>query len=229
MADLNASMKSVLDRLMAGGQDLYRKGEDAAAGRLGYGDDAESRKQMRNTALAGGAAAGVLGLLLGTRGGRSVARTGLVLGGLGYLGKMAYDAYQKHAGGAAQADAQPAGELAGPQAEARGAAILVAMIAAAKADGHIDAAEKKLITDRVADLGAEAQSVLMDELSKPLDPVEVASHADSDQARREVYAVSVMVCGADHAEERAYLDRLAGALGLAPALAAEIERSVAAA
>jgi uncharacterized membrane protein YebE (DUF533 family) len=226
MADVNATMKSIFDKLMTGGKDLYRKGEDAAAGKLGYGGDAQSREQMRNTALAGGAAAAVLGLLLGTRGGRSVAKTGVVLGGLGYLGKMAYDAYQKHAAGAA-ADAPPAGELTGPAAEARGATLLVAMIAAAKADGHIDAAEKALIQQKVAELGTEAQSVLMDELSKPLDPAAVAAQADSDQARREVYALSVMVCGADHAEERAYLDRLAAAMSLDPVVAAEIERSVA--
>lgn len=227
MTDVNAKMKSVLDQLMTGAKDLYGKGEDMAAAKLGVGDDAKSRETMRNTALAGGAAAAALGLLLGTKSGRSITKTGVVLGGLGMLGKMAYDAYRKNVGGAS--DAAPVGELAGPAADARGAAILVAMIAAAKADGHIDAGEKAQIQAHMQGLDAEAQSILMDELAKPLDPAEVAAHADSDQARREIYAVSALVCAADDPRERDYLDRLAAALGLDAAIAAEIEREAMAA
>jgi uncharacterized membrane protein YebE (DUF533 family) len=233
MDDIKARMQSVLGQISAKGKALYTQGEDLAAQKLSYGDDEASRAQLRNTALAGGAAAGVMALLLGTKTGRSIGKTGVVLGGLGMLGKLAYDAYQKHAGGATSADpapdAAPVGELAGPAADARGAAILVAMIAASKADGHIDAAEKAQIQSQMKMLDAEAQGMLMDELSKPLDPAEVARHADSDQARREIYAVSAMVCSGDDPRERDYLDKLATALTLDPAIAAEIEREVLAA
>jgi uncharacterized membrane protein YebE (DUF533 family) len=41
--------------------------------------------------------------------------------------------------------------------------------------------------------------------------------------------VSVLVCRADHAQERAYLDQLAAALKLDPAIARDIESAVAAA
>jgi uncharacterized membrane protein YebE (DUF533 family) len=184
---------------------------------------------MRNTALAGGAAAGVMALLLGTKTGRSIGKTGVVLGGLGMLGKLAYDAYQKNAGPAALPEAAPVGQLEGPQAEGRSAAILIAMIAAAKADGHIDADEKAAIQSKLAELGPDAQSILMDEIAKPLDAGAIAALADSEQAGREIYAVSVLVCRADHAQERAYLDALAGALKLDPAVAREIESAVAAA
>ncbi|MGF1659170.1 MAG: tellurite resistance TerB family protein [Rubrimonas sp.] len=226
MNDLNTKMKSVLDQIMAGGKDLYAKGENLAAEKLGVGDDANSRETMRNTALAGGAAAAVLGLLLGTKTGRSATKTGVLLGGLGMLGKMAYDAYAKRSAGAPAPDAAPVGELAGPAADARSAAILSAMIAAAKADGHIDDAEKKLIQQHLAELGPDAQTVLMDELSKPLVAAEIAALADSDQARREIYAVSALVCGGDDPKERAYLGELAAALGLEAGIAAEIEAQV---
>ena len=59
-----------------------------------------------------------------------------------------------------------------PQGETEFALTLVrAMIAAAKADGHIDDEERKKIADRLAlaGIGAEAEQFLMAELEKPLD------------------------------------------------------------
>jgi len=50
--------------------------------------------------------------------------------------------------------------------------------------------------------------------------------ADSDQARREIYALSALICGGEHAMERAWLDSLAAALGLDAALTAEIEAQI---
>lgn len=229
MDDIKARMQSVLGQISARGKDLYSQGETLAAKKLGYGDDEASRSQMRNTALAGGAAAGLMALLLGTKTGRSIGKTGVVLGGLGMLGKLAYDAYQKHSAAGALPEAAPVGQLEGPQAAERSSAILVAMIAAAKADGHIDADEKAAIQAKLAELGPEAQSILMDEIGKPLDAGAVAAMADSEQAGREIYAVSVLVCRADHAQERAYLDQLAAALKLDPAIARDIESAVAAA
>jgi uncharacterized membrane protein YebE (DUF533 family) len=226
MDDIKTRMQSVLDQITAKGKDLYRQGEDMAADRLGVGDDPAARQTMRNTALAGGAAAAVLGLLLGTKSGRSVTRTGVVVGGLGVLGKLAYDAYRKHAGGA-QPDAAPVGQLEGPTASDRAATLLVAMIAAAKADGHIDEREKAAIQEKLAKLGPEAQSVLMDEIGKPLDAKAVAALADSDQARREIYAVTALVCRADDPRELSYMAELAGALNLDAAVAKEIEAGVA--
>ncbi len=229
MDDIKARLSAVLGQITAKGKDLYAQGEGYAAGKLGYGDDEASRAQMRNTALAGGAAAGLMALLLGTKGGRSMTKTGLVVGGLGMLGKMAYDAYQKHAGPGAPMQAEPVGALEGPQAQARAAAILVAMIAAAKADGHIDEAEKAAINAKIAEIGPEAQSVLMDEIGRPLDAKAVAALADSPQAAREIYAVTAMVCGGDDPAERAYMADLGAALGLEPDVAAEIEAAAAAA
>jgi uncharacterized membrane protein YebE (DUF533 family) len=219
---MNASMKGLLDQLLTGGRDLYARGEDAAAKQLGVGDDPTQRAQMRNAALGGAAATAVLGMLLGSKSGRSLAKTGLVAGGLGYLGKMAYDAYVNKSAAHAPGGT-PVAALEGPPADRRAQALLAAMVAAARADGHIDADERAHIDGRLAEMAPDARAALAAELDRPLDAAAIAAMADSDQARAEIYAVSATICRADHPMERAWLDALAGALRLEPAVAREIE------
>lgn len=229
MANAGPGLMALLQQLMTSGQEVYGKGEDIAARELGVGDDPAQRGTMRKAALGGAAAAGVLGLLLGTRTGRGVAKTGALAGGIGLLGKLAYDAYTQYAGAAAaKEEAPPIGDLDGEAADSRARAILAAMIAAAKADGHIDAREKAMITARLGEIGADAKAFLAAELERPLDAIEIAGLADSDQTGREIYAVSALICQGYHQDERAYLDRLAGALRLPLAVTREIDAKVAA-
>ena len=97
-------------------------------------------------------------MLLGTGTGRQVTGSALKLGGLAAIGGLAYKAYQNYQNGKQPADAPVAGEpellpppadtgfhpSQAPQGEAEFALMLVrAMIAAAKADGHIDDEERK--------------------------------------------------------------------------------------
>ena len=220
--DGQPDFKAMLDSLLAGGRELTRKGEDYAARQLDVGDDPESRANLRKGILGGAVGAGVLSLLLGTRTGRQIGGTGLALGGLAALGKIAYDKWQEHQGGAAS-PAPTAGQLTGAAADARARLLLSAMIAAAKADGHVDAAERAVIQERLAPLGGQAAAFLFEELEKPLDPEATAAAARNPQEKAEVYAVSAMVCGSPGPGERAYLDRLGAALGLAPAVCSGIE------
>lgn len=216
----DTSSRSFLDQLFAQARDLATRGEDAAARRLGVGEDADARSAMRKTALA----AGVAGLVLGTRGGRRLARTGITVGGLGLLGKVAWDAMQaRGAAPAVTAEETPVHQLTDDRAEDRARVIAFAMISAAKADGHIDAEERARIESAMADLPADVRSELGAALLGPADAAEVARHAGSGQERREVYAASYAVSGRDHPAEAAYLDRLATALGLTSAEVAAIE------
>ncbi len=223
------TVKSILDQLMTGGGDLYRKGEDMAAERLGVGDDPAARSQMRNAALGGAAATAALGLLLGTKSGRAITRTGVLAGGVGLLGKLAYDAWARRGAPGDAAQGAPVAELEGPQADARAHALLAAMVAAAKADGHIDVAERAMLEERVDAMGRGARAMLAAELDRPMDAAAIAAMADSDQARREIYALSALICGGEHPMERAWLDSLAAALGLDRPMVAEIEAQLAAA
>jgi uncharacterized membrane protein YebE (DUF533 family) len=200
----------------------------------------------------GVAAGGLAGLLLGTKGGRKMAKKAMKVGGLAVLGGLAYKAYndrQATKGGnstVSQPEAADAAEniknvtpkaegtpfLPAPQAErnALGVKLLQAMIAAAKADGHIDAEEQKRIFSKLdeAGLNTEEKGFLMDELRKPLDIDAIVSLADNEEQAVEIYAASCFSITPDDASEKAYLDMLAARLKLPAELKSSIDRQVSA-
>jgi uncharacterized membrane protein YebE (DUF533 family) len=104
-------------------------------------------------------------------------------------------------------------------------ALLRAMIAAAKADGQIDATEQKTIFAKLdeLDLDTEAKAFIIDELRKPLDIDAVVRGATSPERAVEIYAASVLAIDPDDPAEQAYLAMLASRLKLDPALKASIE------
>ncbi len=195
-----------------------------------------------NPGMTKAAGVGLAAVLLGTRGGRQLTGTAVKLGGLAAVGGLAYNAYQnwQRSKGIETASAQaPGGELLSPPSDSpfsaepateqdRARAFLSAMIAAAKADGHIDSDEQKRIFGRMNELvdGAEAKAFLMDEMMAPNDLARLAGLAKSPEMAVEIYTASCIAINLDHADERAWLDNLAIALSLEPALTEEIERTV---
>jgi uncharacterized membrane protein YebE (DUF533 family) len=116
-------------------------------------------------------------------------------------------------------------KLQGSEADKRSRQILRAMIAAAKADGHIDAEEqRKIEAELVAlQLPPEMAEFLREEMHKPLDMDDVVAGVDSPQAAAELYVASRIMVGNQSPEEKAYLDRLAQALGLTEEQVASLE------
>ncbi|WP_439527158.1 tellurite resistance TerB family protein [Pannonibacter sp.] len=106
--------------------------------------------------------------------------------------------------------------------------LLTAMIAAAKADGHIDADEQRRIFGKMDEAGLdnEAKAFLMDELRAPLDLDKIVASATTPETAAEIYAASRLAIDPDHRAEHAYLQMLAARLDLDPALVAEIENAV---
>lgn len=178
--------------------------------------------------LAGSAAAAAaLNMLLRGRGSKL-----LRLGGMAALGMMAYKAWQEYQakqGGAGVAPMQPpAAQEAPAQAEAHSRALLVAMIAAAKADGHLDDAERRQIEGALKQGDPEVAAWFDQELKKALDPAEVARAAGGDSAlASEFYLASLLLTQADDGHigfmERSYLDELARQLKLPDGLKATLE------
>jgi uncharacterized membrane protein YebE (DUF533 family) len=115
--------------------------------------------------------------------------------------------------------------LQAPATEQASLAILRAMIAAAKSDGHIDAAEQKAIFDKLdaLNLDTEAKAFVIDELRKPLDVSAVIAAATSPDLAIEIYIASVLAIDPDDPKELAYLAQLASGLKLDPGLKAAIE------
>ncbi|MCF6220979.1 MAG: tellurite resistance TerB family protein [Robiginitomaculum sp.] len=215
--ELVAQGKEQTKGLTAKGKEIAAKGEDILVDKLGIEDNETSRSALRK-GVGAGAAAGALALLLSSRSGRKLA----LLGGLAGLGTVAYKAYQKNGGTMPKSAQDIIGLLKGDKAEARAGVILQAMIAAAKADGHVNEAELALI--KALDKGAADGLEIA--LQKPVSAREIAALADSEQAAREIYAASARVANGLNPAERDYLDRLAMALNLAPELAARLETDV---
>jgi uncharacterized membrane protein YebE (DUF533 family) len=179
----------------------------------------------------GALAAGAMGLLMGNKGARKVGGKVLTYGGLAALGVLAYKAYgnwQASQGSAPANEPQTIDRLPPAQVEEHSQAILRALVAAAKSDGHVDERERALIEGEFTKLtnDQELQHWLHAELNKPLDPAEVARAAATPEMAAEMYIASVMLVDQEHFMERAYLDELARQLKLDPGLKSELEAQV---
>lgn len=93
--------------------------------------------------------------------------------------------------------------------------LIRSMIAAAHADGLIDAEERAGILERALDAGLDAstQQFLMSELRAPATLEQIVA-ATRPALRLETYAAALLAIQVDTEAERAWLDRLAAALGL---------------
>ena len=103
--------------------------------------------------------------------------------------------------------------------------LLRAMIAAARADGALDAAERRAIAAQLDSAGlspAERDRVLAD-FDQPATPEELARAARDPMLAAQLYAAACAGAGEVSAGERAWLDRLATALKLDRRAAAAIE------
>lgn len=232
--------RGLLDQLLKSGQDMLQKpsaqpsAKGGAAGGLGgllSGANAAGLGSLLSGAGGGALAAGAMGLLLGNKSARKLGGKALTYGGLAALGVIAYKAYgnwQAQQGQAPQGEPQTLDRLPAPQVEQHSQAILKALVAAAKADGHIDARERQLIETELGKLinDAELRGWLDAELHKPLDPAEVARAASTPEMAAEMYVASVLMVDEEHFMERAYLDELARQLKLEPGLKSQLETQV---
>lgn len=113
-----------------------------------------------------------------------------------------------------------------PSAETAEALLMLrAMIAAAKADGAIDAEERGRIAAQLdgAGLSPAARDTVLADFDKPLAPAALAKLASDPMLAAQLYAAAVVGAGEIAAAERAWLDEFAKALKLDRAAAAAIE------
>lgn len=189
------------------------------------------------------ATAALAGLLLSGKG-RKLGGSALKIGGMAAIAGLAYKAYTDYQKGQ-QPQTVPAGRepellpppsdtpfhpARAPQGEDAFALTIVrAMIAAARADGHIDEAERAKIAGRLGDAGVDAQAeqFLLAELNKPVNLDDIVREAQSEEQRVEIYTASRLTIDPDSRAERGYLDQLAGRLNLPDALVDHIEANVA--
>jgi len=242
-AEQAGGLEQMLGQLMGGGQG---PASGSMAGMLG---------QMLGggRSSAGGGLAGMLGQMLG--GGKSSASglnlgdiealAGQLLGGgragssrslggglMALLGSLAMGALSSSGQAPKRA---PLGlrvpETPDEEQELESAAqvILVAMINAAKADGHIDPEEAERIVGQLDKTGAdkEVRDFVFREMAGPLDarPLIEAVRGKPELAAQ-VYAASLLAVEVDTAAENKYLKELQRSLGLSQQAVDHIERAL---
>lgn len=194
-----------------------------------------SRGFDARSALGGG----VMALLLGSSPGRKLTGKAVKYGLVASLGVYAWNAWQESQRrngrkGADERDdddaramgGEPIDTLGGEHQERRSETLLQAVIMAVRACGESDEQARQSVTQRMNVLGAddELEAWAQTQLAAPLDAHALAAQAESSQAARDIYLVSRVVAGEQHASDNGWLDRLASALGLDHDTVAELER-----
>jgi uncharacterized membrane protein YebE (DUF533 family) len=228
-------------------------GAQRAGNAQDFGRDIKSRLDRAGgaNAFAGGAlTGGLLGMLLGGKAGRKMTKGLAGYGGaavLGALAMQAYQAYQRSQAGQQQhgnakatfesalaslGTISPA-SLPHAQPAADGGAfelvLVKAMVGAAKADGHIDAAEQRRLFQEVDRLGldAEAKGYVFDLLTRDVELGSLAQAVATQEQGAELYLAARLVIDPDEPAERAYLDALASRLQLPQELRARLDAAAA--
>ena len=236
--------KSFLDELLKSGKDLAGKGQAIAEEKLNMPAEGAERDAKMDGLKKGAMAAGVLALLLGTKGGRAVSGSALKLGSLAAIGGIGYKAYQNWAAekNATEQEYKDMAEDIGKEnsndgtlvnfdkldekeSENRSQILLKAMIAAAKADGHVNSKEVAAIEEQITKLGLgdDTAALIQDEIAKPLDVKEVAALANDQAMAAEIYLVSAVIANKENSMERDYLESLAEEMGLPAGLVAQLQ------
>jgi uncharacterized membrane protein YebE (DUF533 family) len=188
--------------------------------------------QSGSRAFAGGAVAGgLLGMLLGGGGRRRGFGGGIGTAALGALALAAYQNYQRQQQG--RVNAAPANvdasALPHSQAGADGnpfeLTLVRAMVGAAKADGHIDAAEQRRLFAEVERLGldSESKAYVFDLLTRDIDLHGLVAAVDTPEQGAELYLAARLAIDPDEPTERAYLDALAAELRLPAELRSSLD------
>jgi len=204
----------LLDGIFMSGKNYLEKGKKLAEEQINLPKDGAERDARIDGLKKGALAAGGLALLLGTRSGRWLTGSALKIGGIAALGGIAYQAYKNWNG--AEQDFRPVHELAGPDADALNMLLLRAMIAAAKADGHIDAQEQSRIEAEIGKMGlvdVDAE-FLKNEIRQSPDVNALAATVPNREAAAEVYLISRIIVDVQNDMEKSYLRELASKLGL---------------
>ncbi len=222
--------KSILDSFLQTGKQYAEQGKNLAEEKLNIPEEGAERDAVLGGMGKGALAAGALAMLLGTGAGRRLTGTALKVGSLAAIGGLAFKTYQDwQSKDGGETSGTPVNELTDGAANERSVALVKAMIAAAKADGHIDKDEKRRINEQIhmMKLDDSTFAFLKDEIEKPLDVLEIAALADTPETAAEIYLASLLVIDIDDAREREYLNELAKELDLAEGLASHLEQKVA--
>lgn len=237
MYDAKALLGQFLDQNQNSNVSQENQSQDTSQG--GGGLNLQSLVSGPGGLATGALAGGLAGLLLGGKKPKKLAKSALKVGGAALVGGLAYKAWRdwkasKPPGQTAPAevDMPPAGTPFLPATAAEehdlSQALMRAMIAAAKADGHVSDEERQRIDAQLEALqiDAEQRAFIDTELAKPLDVDAVAAGAKCPEQAAEIYTASLLAIDPNGAAERGYLAMLAARLKLEPGLIEHLHANI---
>ena len=159
---------------------------------------------------------------------RKVAGTAAVYGGTAILGGLAYKAFKNWQHSKQDQSVYENESLAtnADMSEEFQLTLLKTMIAAARADGHIDDNEQRRIFDAVNQmkLSTEMKGVIFDLLNQQITIEEIASGTKTLEQKSEVYMFSYMMLDTEHPAEQQHLQNLQTALQLPDDLVLQLKK-----
>lgn len=228
------SLNSLLDQFLGSSSNAMQSASQAASDATrGFGD---MTSKIPGGLVGGAAAGGIVALLAGNKSARKFAGKAATYGGAALLGGLAYKAFQNW---------QQQAPADNPATTARSAedfhqqaladkgsglpfelTLIRAMIAAARADGHIDAEEQAKIFSAVdrMQLSSDHKALVFDSLQQDIAVQQLAADARSLEQKSELFLASCVAINPDHPSEKAHLDALAQALQLPPDLRQHLEQ-----
>lgn len=187
-----------------------------------------SGEQGLSKLLVPGALGGLAGLLVANKSSRKLLTkygTGALLAGGGAIaGSVLWSKYKDKVRNAHQDEPQY-GKQVSPL-DLRTERLILALVFAAKSDGHIDASERAAIEQQMREAGVEEQgrALVAQAIEQPLDPQRLAQGVKNEEEALELYFLSCAAIDIDHFMERSYLNALGDALKIPRTFARELSR-----
>lgn len=181
--------------------------------------------------LVPGALGGLAGLLVANKSSRKLLTkyggNALLIGGGALAGSLLWNKYkdkirQNH-------QAEPDWGTQTSPLDVRTERLILALVFAAKSDGHIDDKERATIEQQLREAGVEEQGRLLVQqaIEQPLDPQRLARSVQNEEEALELYFLSCAAIDIDHFMERSYLNALGDALKIPQDVRDGIEQDLA--